>query len=147
MIEVVIGGYQQRLDVFGDLRSTSPRDRTPESRFRMSIVLRLAPINRLLSCHRRTTALVGVVIVLGVGALGAHAALPEHHHEHGAVTVCIAALAIAGLVALGWCKRSTPSPATRLGGALLMQAAGGRVTDSPRTSARAGPPGLAVLRL
>jgi hypothetical protein len=47
-------------------------------------------------------ALAGVLLVLGVVALDAHAALPEHHHSHGEATVCLAALAIATLGALGW---------------------------------------------
>jgi hypothetical protein len=110
-------------------------------------VPRLAPINRVLSRHRRVAALIGVVVVLGVGALDAHAALPEHHHEHGNATVCIAALAIAGLAALGWCKQGTPSTTTRPGCALLSQAASNFAIDTPGISARAGPLGLAVLRL
>ena len=124
-----------------------PRGWIAEPRLRMFAVQRIAPINRVLSRHRRTTALVGAIVVLGVGALDAHAALPEHHHEHGKVTVCIAALAIAGLAALGWCKQGTPQAPRLAQVAPLLQAASSLATDTPRTSARAGPSRLTVLRL
>jgi hypothetical protein len=127
-------------------RSTPVR-RATEQRLRMCAVPRLAPINRVISRHRRATALIGVLVVLGVGALDAHAALPEHHHQDGKVTVCIAALAIADLAALGWCKQSTPNLTTRPRSARRRQAASRPAIDIPKASARAGPSGLAVLRL
>jgi hypothetical protein len=69
-------------------------------------VVRLPPFNRLLRRRRRYTALVGVVLVLGVVALDAHAALPDHHHVRGEATLCVAALAVATLVAASLRPRS-----------------------------------------
>jgi hypothetical protein len=63
----------------------------------------LCAISRTVRGRWRTPlALAGVLLVLGVVALDAHAALPEHHHSHGEATICVAALAIATLGALGW---------------------------------------------
>lgn len=63
-------------------------------------VLELRSINRVLRRHRRMTALVGVVVVLGVVGLNVHALLPDHHDA--TETVCVCALSIATLVGLGW---------------------------------------------
>ena len=46
-----------------------------------------------------------MAIVLGVLALGAHGDLPEHHDKGGHMTVCVAALAIAGLTILRMRRR------------------------------------------
>jgi len=111
--------------------------------------VRAADINRIFSRHRRATALAGVIVVLGVVALDAHAALPEHHDQPGHATVCIAELAIATLAALGWCrKRPMVGPPTRIVGLLLRpRGAEGDAYGTTTPSARAGPPALAVLRL
>lgn len=110
---------------------------------------RIRDIDRALVRHRRATALLGTLVVLGVAALNVHSVLPEHHHVHGEETVCIAALAVAGLAALGWRRRCEPRLPVRIAATLVRFARG---VDVPRTSrldvsARAGPAGLAVLRL
>jgi hypothetical protein len=106
----------------------------------------LQEINRLLRRHRSTAALLGTLIVLGVAALDAHAALPEHHDHHGVATVCIAGLAMATLAALGWRAK----PAARRGRVLrlfsLARAWSRSRTDAPRAMTRAGPPGPMPLR-
>lgn len=112
----------------------------------MPTVLRLADINRALTRYRRTAVLVGALVFPGVVALDAHAALPEHHHARGEVTICIAALAIASLAPLGWRRQPTPRPTTRTLAAALPQTARAPVVGAQRISARAGPSGLAVLR-
>jgi hypothetical protein len=110
-------------------------------------VLQFADINRVVSRHRRITALVGVIVVLGVVALNAHAALPEHHDEHGKVTVCIAALSIAVLAALGCHTKRSVGLRMRLTCTPLLRVMSGFAVDAPCALARAGPSGLAVLRL
>ena len=112
----------------------------------MPTVLRIADINRALTRYRRTTVLVGALVFLGLVALDAHAALPEHHHAHGEVTICIAALAVASLAPLGWRRQPTPRPTTRTIGAPVPQTSRVLAAEPPRISARAGPSGLAVLR-
>jgi hypothetical protein len=113
----------------------------------MRVVPRLWSIERFLSRHRRATALVGVLLVLGTAALNTHEALPEHHHQVGEATVCIAALSIAVLAALGWgTRRSTGAVTCRIGMAVV-RLERGHVTAIPAAIARAGPPGPAVLRL
>jgi len=110
-------------------------------------MLRPRQINRFVRRYRRTVAVVGTLIVLGVAALDAHAALPEHHDHRGAATVCIAALAIATLVVFGFgVKRAArlllPPPGRWLARPTLMLAA-----DAPCPMARAGPPGTLLLPL
>jgi hypothetical protein len=51
-------------------------------------------------------------LVLGVVVLDAHAALPEHHHLHGAETLCVASMAIATLAIAAW---AVGARAARLG--------------------------------
>jgi len=104
-------------------------------------------IQRLLRRHRRVTALLGILIVLGVAALNVHAALPEHHDQNGVATVCVAALSLAVIGAIAWStKRSFAVNIVRRFSSLL-RTPGRLVGDTPRPVARAGPPGAAVLRL
>jgi hypothetical protein len=89
--------------------------------------------------------LAGIVLTLGVVALDAHAALPEHHHQHGTETLCIAALAIAVValsVLLRPVGRSQPIPRPLTVG-LRPRWRGLAPAAAP---ARAGPASLAVLR-
>jgi hypothetical protein len=111
-------------------------------------VMRIADINRAVSRHRRMTAIAGTLVILGVVALDAHAALPEHHDKPGDATVCIAELAIATLAAFSLFKRQPASntPA-HTGGAALPRATKRFTSDTPKDRSRAGPSGLAVLRL
>jgi hypothetical protein len=103
-------------------------------------------IHRLLRRHRRLSALLGIVVVLGVAALNVHAALPEHHDEHGVATVCVAALSLAVISAVAWnAKRSSVVSVRRFTSILRIPRR--LVADGPRPAARAGPPGAAVLRL
>lgn len=74
------------------------------------------------------TALIGVVVVLGVVGLNAHALLPEHHYA--TETICVCALSIATLVGLGW-------GLVRSLGALFPL----RRTRAIRVKARVAPPG------
>jgi hypothetical protein len=107
----------------------------------------LAEVNRVVSRHRRITALVGVIVVFGVVALNAHAALPEHHHDHGKVTMCIAALSIAVLAALGCCAKRSLGLGIRLSWAPLLRVVMSVTVDVAWVLARAGPSAPAVLRL
>jgi hypothetical protein len=111
-------------------------------------VLGLSAIAGLVRRHRRVTALVGVILVLGVVALNAHAALPEHHHGHGERTLCLAAMSIAVLAAFGLCARDRR---TRLGRRLsnspVARSWPAWTVSSPLAAARAGPPGPLVLRI
>ena len=108
----------------------------------------LADVNRIVSRHRRIAALAGVLVVLGVAALNAHAALPEHHDDHGKATMCIAALSIAVLAAVGFCaKRSFGLRMHRSWTPLLLRALSSVTVDVARVRARAGPPAPTVLRL
>jgi hypothetical protein len=52
--------------------------------------------------RRRLIAVLGAMLVLGVVLLDAHADLPEHHHEHGTETVCVASLALATIAVAAW---------------------------------------------
>ncbi|MCW3069520.1 MAG: hypothetical protein JWL67_2145 [Solirubrobacterales bacterium] len=104
-------------------------------------------IDLFLGRHRRAAALAGVTLVLGVAALNVHEALPEHHELHGDATMCVAALSIAVLAAVGLRPKSEASrtPGTRLAPIVLS-----RGRPHPRTCsapARAGPLRQAVLRL
>ena len=40
--------------------------------------------------------------MLGVVLLDAHADLPEHHHQHGTETMCVASLALATIAVAAW---------------------------------------------
>jgi hypothetical protein len=102
--------------------------------------------HRLLSSHRRVTALVGLVLVLGVVALNAHAALPDHHGHDGDATVCIAALSIAVLATLAWGAKRADAPAARPMRVPIVWCEHSVSADSPAPSARAGPSGRVVLR-
>ena len=114
----------------------------------MRALPRLRSIDRFLSRYRRTTALVGVLLVLGVAALNAHEALPEHHHRHGETTMCIAALSIAVVAALGCQTKRSVGPTTRLdGGTDIRRIVSRLAVQGPSAVARAGPPAPAVLRL
>jgi hypothetical protein len=103
-------------------------------------------IDRFLSSHRRPTALVGVILVLGVVVLNAHEALPEHHHDHGESTMCVAALSIAVLAAFGWRPKRAAVAGAPMACVVLP-----RVPSRPSAPriwghARAGPRVPAVLR-
>jgi hypothetical protein len=105
-------------------------------------MLRLSIGRRL----RMSVAVVGVVLMLGVVVLDAHADLPEHHHHHGVETVCVAALAIATLAAMRWGARA-PLRWVRVYRTVRRLLA--RRAPTRRTAwvpARAGPPGPVVLR-
>jgi hypothetical protein len=109
-------------------------------------VLRARSVNRFLTRHRRTTALLGAVIVLGVVGLNAHAALPEHHDEPGHVTMCAAALSIAILAAVALVTKCLPAPRKAL---RLVQRPRVKSRIAVRTAssnARAGPAVPVVLR-
>jgi hypothetical protein len=111
------------------------------------LVPRLRTINRFLFRHRRATALVGVLMVLGIVALNAHEALPEHHNDHGeGATMCVAALSIAVLAVLGWRAKRGHGPVARLPRTSLVRIIGGVPVEPPETAARAGPMWTAVLR-
>jgi hypothetical protein len=104
-------------------------------------------IRRFLRRHRRVSALLGILIVLGVAGLNVHAALPEHHDTNGVATVCVAALSLAVIGAIAWStKRAFATSIVRRFASLLCTP-GRLVADTPRPVARAGPPGAAVLRL
>jgi hypothetical protein len=106
----------------------------------------LGRISRFLSRHRRIVALAGVTITLGVAALNVHAALPPHHDDHGTVTVCVAALSIAVLAAIGWRPKRASLPRRRLALLPLSRATSAVTADPPLHAARAGPSGTVVLR-
>ena len=109
---------------------------------------RLRNANRFVSRHRRFTALLGVLVVLGVAALNVHAALPEHHGGDGDATMCMATLSIAVLAAVGWARRRlVESPSAPIFTPLFLPCEGLLRADRPLPLARAGPPGAAVLRL
>jgi hypothetical protein len=103
-------------------------------------------IHRLLRRHRRFSALIGVLIVLGVGALNVHAALPDHHDAHGVATVCVAALSIA-VMAAAWSAKRLCNPSIVRRFSVLLRSPGRLIAERPRPAARAGPPRPAVLRL
>ena len=93
------------------------------------------------------TALAGVIVVLGIVALNAHAALPEHHDDHGKVTMCIAALSIAVLAAVGCCAKRSVGLWIRLHWAPARRAVSSVTVAVAWVLARAGPSAPAVLRL
>jgi hypothetical protein len=106
----------------------------------------LRDINRVLRRHRRVTALVGVMLLLGVAALSTHAAMPDHHDP--GEEICLCALALATLCAAGLgLGRSSVS---RLIPCRLMPVlrAPRQIVADVRVGgwARAGPPVLLVLR-
>lgn len=104
---------------------------------------------RLLKRHRRVSALLGILVVLGVAGLNVHAALPDHHDKNGVATVCVAALSFAVIAGIAWgTKRSSGASILRRFGPLL-RTPGRLVADGPRAVARDGPPGPGpvVLRL
>lgn len=104
--------------------------------------------NRFVSRHRRFTALLGVLVVLGVAALNVHAALPEHHGGDGDATMCIASLSIAVLASVGWAsKRLVDPPSAPIFRSLLLPCEGLLRAERPLPRARAGPLRAAVLRL
>ena len=106
----------------------------------------LRDLNGFLRRHRHAAAVLGTLIVLGVGALDVHAALPEHHDHHGVATVCIAALAIATLMAFGWRvpRRSRPSSSRCL---VRLPRVESRIATAPAlVMSRAGPAGCFPIR-
>jgi hypothetical protein len=128
----------------------SPREPRPRPLAATPIKLHtvlLADINHFVSRHRRITALAGVIVVFGVAALNAHAALPEHHDDHGKATMCIAALSIAVLAAVGFCTKRSFGLRVRVGWTPLLRALSSVTVDVSRVRARAGPPAPTVLRL
>jgi hypothetical protein len=113
---------------------------------RMHDVLRARSVNRLLLRRRRTTALLGTILVLGVVGLNAHAALPEHHDAPGHATMCIGALSIAILAAAGLATRSLEAPATPLYSVRLPRVRSRIPANPAGSNARAGPAVPIVLR-
>jgi hypothetical protein len=109
-------------------------------------VLALRAINRAFRRHRRVVALLGAIVMLGVIALNAHAALPAHHD--GTEEICLCASSIAVAIAFGWCSARPFSAAVvvlRPGRLELTESktvACGRVSGI----ARAGPARQVVLR-
>jgi hypothetical protein len=110
-------------------------------------VSRLRGINRFLLSHRRATSLVGVVLVLGVAGLNAHAALPEHHFDHHVATMCVASLAMATLAAIAWPRGRTPTLTGPLARTCEVAPPPEPAKNAPDTAARAGPPAPLVLRI
>lgn len=111
-------------------------------------MLRLRSIERLLSRHRSFTALSGVLLVLGVAALNAHEALPQHHHHRGETTVCSAALSIAVLAGVAWLARRAAGVTRSVDMVGSRRSGCRRVLQSLSTAtARAGPQAPVVLRL
>lgn len=107
----------------------------------------MVPRGRRSMRRRRLIALLGLVLVLGVVLLDAHADLPEHHHEHGTETLCVASLALATIAVAAWSMGLSlrrpeglpPIPRLRLPRTLEHR--------PPATiAARAGPPPPLVLR-
>jgi hypothetical protein len=95
------------------------------------------------------TALAGVLLILGVVALNAHAALPQHHHEHGVATMCLASASVAVLA--GGLLLAARRPAAALPVLLLPRSWPLAVRFSaplaaPVPSCRAGPIGPFLLR-
>jgi nitrate/nitrite transporter NarK len=109
-------------------------------------MLALRDVNRVLTRNRRVTALVGVMLLLGVAALSTHAALPEHHETGEEICLCAFALATLCAVGLGlgrsFVGRLIPCRRMQVLRAPLQIAAAVRVGGM----ARAGPPVLLVLR-
>ncbi len=103
-------------------------------------------VNRFVMGHRRATALAGTIIVLGVVALNAHAALPEHHDTPGHVTMCAGALSIAILAAVALITRSLLAPTPNLRRVCLPRVEGRIAADPTSSNARAGPAVRFVLR-
>lgn len=106
-------------------------------------MVRLAAINRQVRRWRRVTIPVGMLLVAGVVALNAHAALPDHHDHPGESPICIASLSIAVAVAGAWFLRRKPcllaarlAPLSTL---LSLPLHSVRVTSRPLAAARAGP--------
>jgi UDP-N-acetylmuramyl pentapeptide synthase len=110
-------------------------------------VLRMWTIRRLIARRRRLTAILGVMVVLGVAALNVHAAMPEHHDKNGVATVCVAALSIAVIAAFAWTTKRSCGVISVRRFATVLRAPGRLLADVPRPATRAGPPGPAVLRL
>jgi hypothetical protein len=111
---------------------------------------RLRTIRAAMGRRRRLTATLGVLLVLGVVVMNAHAALPEHHHHHGEETICGAALSLAVAAAAIWLWRRKPllTPwvfeRPSLPRMVPQLAWVDRLCDTG--DARAGPVGLLVLR-
>jgi hypothetical protein len=103
-------------------------------------MIRLRGPSQILHRHRRATALAGILIVLGVVALNAHAALPEHHEQRGVATICIASLSIAVLAAAltGTVQRGLH--VVRLPRLVLLPRPRSLPRPPVRPAARAGPP-------
>jgi hypothetical protein len=95
--------------------------------------------------RRRLTALFAVLVTVALVGLSAHACLPEHHHLDGHETVCVAAMAIAGLTILAayWKRRARASLSLpRFVVALPLSALPAEIS----AAARAGPRSPVVLR-
>ncbi len=109
-------------------------------------MLRARSVNRFLVRHRRTTALLGTIIVLGVVGLNAHAALPEHHDTPGGVTMCPGALSIAILAAVALVAKCLLAPSTLMSQIPLPHLESRIAADTTSSNARAGPAVPFVLR-
>jgi hypothetical protein len=96
--------------------------------------------------HRRTTALFGTIIVLGVVGLNAHTALPEHHDTPGHVTMCAGALSIAILAAVALMAKCLLAPPALLSHVPLPHLESRIAADTTSSNARAGPAVPLVLR-
>jgi hypothetical protein len=107
-------------------------------------------VHSFLARHRRITAIVALMAMLGVLALQAHAALPEHHHHGGKATVCIASLVEVAVIVVALFKRRRVPMALPGGIGAVVPLVAVRPLAIPETChawARAGPSEDSVLRL
>lgn len=113
----------------------------------MTTVPRMGDVNRVVRRHRRLVALLSVLVVLGVAAVGVHAALCRCDDAACTACLCATASAFATLAGIGWSKGAAPFARTRTIAVRILAAPTWLVISPPRNSARAGPVQLAVLRL
>jgi hypothetical protein len=116
----------------------------------MDVVPKLRSVHSFLARHRRITASVALVAMLGVLALQAHAALPEHHHQGEKATACIASLVEAALIVVAlWKRHRAPTALPGWIGAVVPLVAVQPLTipETCHAWTRAGPLEDSVLRL
>jgi len=102
---------------------------------------------RVVRRHRRVVMLLSVLVVLGVAAVGVHAALCRCDDAACTACLCATAGALATIAGIGWSKGAAPLEQTRTIAERILAAPTGLVTSPPRNSARAGPVQFAVLRI
>jgi hypothetical protein len=107
----------------------------------------MADVNRVVARHRRLVALLIVLVVCGVTALSAHASLCGCDDAACAACLCVTTGAIAAVAGVGWSQGREPRVGASMIRVRLLPAPAQMVTSAPRSSARAGPGALAVLRL